>query len=315
MTSATSCPACHRNSLETLETIRLDVQHRDYSPDETVQKRLTELAAVPRDTYRMLKCKDCGLEFADPLKAPGSGWYELVYSVLVSFPASRWEFEHTLASLRSGDVVGDIGCGSGEFLRGCAERGVAAIGVDFSRSAVQSAVAAGWDAKLLEVGGQTPEFMARGDRDVVVAFQVLEHLDNLGSLFDLARAWAKPSGRLMVGVPSNRRPPRYFAERDLLDQPPHHMTRWTEESLRVIGREHGWNLKSVTHEPLGFAQRVWCVSTRLGIYKALQHRGLLKNRFIERALRAVLLPVSACKALGLKKSLFGQSMLAEYARA
>lgn len=314
MTPSATCPACHGKSHGLQETIQLDIQHRDYSPDAAIQRQMTVLAEVPGDTYRMLKCRTCGLEFAEPMRSPGAGWYELVYSVQSLYPATRWEFDFTLASLRSGEVVGELGCGSGEFLRKSAERGVKAIGADFSRTAIQAAVAAGLDATVFDVSGDIPDFMALGDRDVVVAFQLLEHLDNPGSLFELAKGWAKPNGRLLLAVPSARRPPRYFAERDFLDQPPHHMTRWTEQSLRVVGSEHGWELKSLTHEPLRFSQRVWCFSIRLPLYKAFQRIGLLKHRPVERALRAAMLPFAALKALALPNSLAGQSMLAEYVR-
>lgn len=312
MTPASSCPACHGENLLPLETVRLADQHPDYTPDKVVQKHLTALAEVPGDTYRMLRCGDCGLEFADPLKAPTSKWYDLVYSVLSLYPGSRWEFEHTLASLRPSDLLGELGCGSGEFLRKCADRGIKAAGVDFSQSAIDACVKTSLDARLLDVSMQTPEFMSRGDRDVVVAFQVLEHVDQPGSLFALARGWARRGGKLLVAVPSDRRPSRYFDERDYLDQPPHHMSRWTEKSLRILGREQGWRLHDVSYEPLAFRTKVWWFSTRIGLYKKFLKLGLFRHGFVERIFRHGLLPVAVVRVLASTRPIAGQSMLATY---
>ncbi len=314
MTVPVRCPACGGEKCSTLETIELAEQHSHYAADIGVQRQLTERAGVPGDTYRMLKCGACGLEFADPLQAPSSTWYDLVYGVLDLYPGKRWEFEHVLALLKPGEVLGEFGCGSGEFLQQCARAGVKASGVDFSAEAVRAGEKAGLDVRVLDVTGQVPEFLRSGDRDCVVAFQVLEHLDDPGSLFALASGWAKPSGRLFVAVPSDHRPSRLFGERDYLDQPPHHMSRWTERSMKAIGERHGWSLRGVMHSPLGFMARVWYASTRTRIYRAVERRGADANLRLKKVLRALLLPYGIVWALAFGSTLAGHAMLAEYGR-
>lgn len=308
------CPACDGRRFLALEAISLAEQHRDYSSSEETQRQLTSRVPIPGGRYQMLRCSECGLEFADPFKAPESSWYDLVYGVLSLYPSKRWEFERALEMVKPGDKLGELGCGSGEFLKQCKKNGVEAAGVDFSSDAVQACTKAGLQVQILNVTGQLPEFMLRADRDFVVAFQVLEHLDDPGSLFKLAAAWIKTNGSLLVAVPSDRRPSRCYNERDFLDQPPHHMSRWTGRSLEAIGQKHGWRLRKVTYAPLGFMARVWYASTRTQLYKSLERNGRQASVILKIATRLALLPYAAIWALFFCHRLSGHPMLAEYER-
>ena len=114
------CPACGASTESLLEAIELAIQHQSYSPkDVTIQAQLTTLAGIPFDSYQMLICGNCGLEFSSPLRAPTEEWYRLVYKVLNLYHSTRWEFDFVAESLHRGDVLGEIGCGSGEFLKRC----------------------------------------------------------------------------------------------------------------------------------------------------------------------------------------------------
>jgi 2-polyprenyl-3-methyl-5-hydroxy-6-metoxy-1,4-benzoquinol methylase len=311
---AAGCPACGHGPAEACERIELAEQHACYSPDVTTQRRLTSLAEIPGDAYQMRRCRACRLEYADPQRAPTAAWYEVVYQTLALYPAARWEFEYVVSSLKADDTVGEVGCGSGEFLKRCRERGVAAVGVDFSTDAVAACRRAGLTAEILDLSAGAAPATAGGRHNVIVAFQVLEHLDRAASLFALAREWAKPGATLWAAIPSDRRPSRYYQERDYLDQPPHHMTRWTEAALGAVAAGEGWEMVRVIYEPLELGARIWWASTRMPFYQILQQRGLLKSAVVEKVIRLFLAPLAfiAVKLAGAKIS--GQSMMAEYRR-
>lgn len=313
--SPDACPACRHPASQPLETIHLAQQHSSYSGDAATQQALTTAAEIPGNAYRMLKCASCGLEFAHPQQAPTARWYELVYQVLALYPARRWEFDYILPTLRPQDTVGEIGCGSGEFLKRCRDAGLQASGVDFSTTAVAACLASGLDAHVLDLTGTVPDFMTGRDRHVLVAFQVLEHLDDPGSLFALAAQWSAPAAKLWVAVPSNRRPSRLFGEEDYLDQPPHHMARWTELALAAIAQQTGWHLTRVIYEPMGLGAKVWWVSTRMTLYKICERQGALKFAILERLLRVLLAPFALIRLCSLDESMSGHSMLAEYTKA
>ncbi len=310
-----ACPACRHSDSTALETVDLAEQHRSYSRDPAIQAQLTAAAGIPGDRYTMRRCDRCGLEFAHPFRAPGEPWYGLVYGVLDLYPSVRWEFQYLLDRLSPRDALGEIGCGDGEFLGLCKNAGIPSFGVDFSRDAIADARAAGLDAEVLEIGATGANVAARHDRNVIVAFQVLEHLAEPAALFHIASAWAAPGATLWVAIPSNHRPSRYHHERDYLDQPPHHMTRWTATALQTIGEDHGWHFERVLYEPLAFSGRVWWLATRHPLYVRLQASGSLRNRLLERFVRALTSLLSLPRARATRETISGQTMMAQYTLA
>jgi Methyltransferase domain len=311
-----TCPACHSTVAIPLEEIDLTTQHREYAPGKTtIQERLTTLAGVPGNRYRMQRCQRCGLEYCSPLRAPGNEWYELVYQNLSLYPGKRWEFEFVPSQLATGDTIGEIGCGSGEFLKRCRDAGIPAEGMDFSNDAVEACLAAGLKAKLLALGGVQAAGFAENNHSTIVAFQVLEHLDEPNSLFDLAAAWAASKADLWVAIPSNRRPSRWFGEWDFLDQPPHHMTRWTELALKLTGEQNGWKLNQVFYEPISLLTKAWWLTTRSGFYKSFAASPLGKIGPLEKAVRLALYPLMMVRGAFVGKAISGQTMMAHYTRA
>lgn len=308
------CPACSCERYTPLETIELATQHRFYSGDSNAQASLSAAVNIPDKTYQMQKCRACGLEFADPFLAPESDWYNLVYQILPLYPAVRWEFGYLLSHLTAADRVGEIGCGNGEFLKSCRSVGVSAFGVDFSTSAIDRASSQGLDAEVLKIGTMLSSLNNRQPRNVIVAFQILEHLDQPESLFETASHWSAPEAALWVAIPSDRRPSRFLAEADYLDQPPHHMTRWSCAALAEIGKKQGWRFRGLIYEPIGFSTRLWWLATRHPVYLLAKRQGCLNSRvgeFLARALTSLLCLQRAVATRGLMS---GQTMLAQYTR-
>jgi SAM-dependent methyltransferase len=308
------CPACQSKAAAVVQCIDLMTQHCQYSDDEMIQRRLTTLAEVPNDRVEMVQCNLCGLEYADPLLAPSAEWYDLVYGTLDLYPAKRWEFDFVLNTMAAGESLGELGCGSGEFLRLCRQAGIPASGVDFSQQAVDACIRAGLDAKRIDLKNETADFPNCMRPEVIVAFQVLEHLENPRALFTWARKWVAPHGKLWIAVPSDRRPSRFMGERDFLDEPPHHMTRWTKEALNRVADGIAWQCRRVIYEPIDWPTKIWWISTRSSGYKRLQRAGLLNNRWLERSARTILAPFAWLRCVHHGSSISGQTMLAEYAR-
>jgi SAM-dependent methyltransferase len=309
------CPACGGTATLPLELVEVDEAHSFYTTCLKERKALSRLVSVVNGQYTMRKCETCSLEFADPLKAPPSGWYDAAYSLLPLYPADRWEFSEALSRCKKSDLLAEIGCGNGQFLRMCRDARMRAVGFDFSATAVRECNDEGLDACRLDVAGLSDEISAVQDQDWVVAFHVLEHLDRPETLFKMAASLLKLSGRLLVAVPSDRRPARRYGERDFLDQPPHHMTRWTPSSLKAIGARTGWRLASIVYEPMTIKAQLWSISVRLLAYRAiLGSRGRLSPS-AEVATRALVLPLALMRLLATRPALSAHAMLAEYRRS
>ena len=67
--------------------------------------------------------------------------------------------------------------------------------------------------------------------DIVCAFQVLEHIDNVKSFIDSSLQILKKGGKLIIAVPFNN---PYLFRNDILNtlnMPPHHMGLWNKKAF------------------------------------------------------------------------------------
>ena len=313
MSQSNTCPACGSCDGQDLEVVSVAEQHRFYAPAEPdLQDRLTIEASKSSSVYRMRRCSRCELEFSLPLRAPNSQWYVLAYQALPLYPQTRWEFNFVLNQLIRNDRVFEIGCGNGAFLAHCRDRGITARGIDFSEAAVQKCKALGLAAELFDVGISSNR---EEQATAVVAFHVLEHLDQPLSLFERAAEIASNSANLWIAIPSPLRPSRTFLETDIMDQPPHHMTRWTARSLAEIGHRSRWRLENVVYEPISFSAQIWYVGTRTTLYrKFITGNKEAERRALGKCLRYLLLPYCIYALQTRYRCLSGFTLLAKYRR-
>lgn len=310
--SAPDCPACGQEAAEPIEHYSVAEQHALVAPtEETLQQQLTAVAAEAALEYVMLRCRHCGLEFSSPLRSPSADWYRLAYQALDLYPADRWEFDAVLQHVHGGEELLEVGCGAGAFLEKCRRRGLSAAGVDFSAEAVRLCQERGLRAHQLDLAAEEEEEpCARVSH--IAGFHVLEHLDRPGALFQFARRHALPASHLWLSVPSERRPTRCLGQRDVLDEPPHHLTRWNPASCAALGARHGWRLVQVLYEPITLRVAVWWISVSSPAYLRWKAARRFRNRWIERGFRALFCPVAVLQRLTTLRRIGGHSMLAHF---
>jgi SAM-dependent methyltransferase len=310
-----SCPVCGSDDYNRLEEIELEQQHTHYAGHNNgLHADLTAAAREHIQSYRMLACRSCGLEYAQPLVNPGSRWYGLAYGALALYPEHRWEFDRALEQLGADDRIAEIGCGSGRFLSACSRSSVACVGFDFSQVAVAACRKQGLTAELVDLA--TCESLAPPPSQrftKLTAFHVLEHLDDPGWFFRIAAASTIAGAEVLISVPSDRRASRVFGEPDFLDQPPHHLTRWTRASLEQVGLQAGWVLRRFEYEPLPIGVELWARSIRRPMYRRLI--GERTPRWLERCFRLGFYPAAALARTLPTKMLSGFSMLASYRKS
>ena len=310
--SRKTCLACGDSRWQAQETIDFDYQHTLYAADDA-PLRAALTAAVRQHTagYQMQRCGQCGLEAAHPLVNPGSDWYGLAYGALSLYPTHRWEFDRSISILNASHRIADFGCGSGKFLMACRSAGLTAAGFDFSPEAIASCHQQGLQAQVLEsVGSDRLPGSDVAPYSHITSFHVLEQLDDPVWFFKLAAASTTPNGEILLSVPSDRRMSRVYGETDFLDQPPHHLTRWTRAALQAIGNQTGWALQSFEYEPWPLSNELWARAIRQPSYK--QRVDTQTPPWQERLLRLAHYPGAAMKTWHAPHRLSGFSMFARF---
>lgn len=129
-------------------------------------------------------------------------------------PALRWMAwrrveviaEHLAVAARRGSTqtaIMDFGCGSGVLLDECRKRADHVYGVDLVLRSARTLVDE-WqlDRVTLLTPDEASEKVAPHSVDVILAAEVLEHVEPLGPALERFRAWLKPGGKLLVSLPT-----------------------------------------------------------------------------------------------------------------
>lgn len=209
--------------------------------------------------YVWRDCPFCGAAFCEPFKSPGPEYYshqEDMYPHAAETGTDPMSREYDRALARLGRMprplrLLDVGCGGGGFLRRARALGIDAVGLDFNKARVE-AVNAALGAGAAECAGL--EDYARGKTgtfDAVTMFQVLEHLDRPGPWIDAARSLLKSGGILIMGTPNRERTFEHAkGPRAALDNPPHHLSRWSKRALTAFLIKHGFEITEIGDLPM-----------------------------------------------------------------
>lgn len=202
--------------------------------------------------YARLICEKCGFEHfaaldANNQVAPGvyeeDSDYDADLAIADNYKSLiQWSHEHAIDYIAKefprGSRILDVGCFNGFFVRVLVDQGYDAVGVDFNKKAIDYGIKHYGLHQRLRVGGVNDG--VRDTYDVVVLFEVLEHLESFENLLDDLVARLRPGGALIVSVPNacmSWRPP--------LDFPPHHLSRFTPVAIKSLLQNSG--LRVDTH--------------------------------------------------------------------
>jgi len=208
--------------------------------------------------YELYLCPACDLVFSSPMKGPGREWYEQspLYGMTRSrvvkkgkFTFPEWNYQQFLKEGRLyGQKLLDVGCGTGVFLSKAQSIGYEVTGIDFDRRSISLARESfGLDnvyaLSLEEFTNLTPA----KKYDVVTFFEVLEHIENPRRFLQLIKEVLKPGGYIALSVPNRT---RTLDTIGIEDYPPHHLTRWSAESLRHFLENNGFEVKKLVVKEL-----------------------------------------------------------------
>ena len=93
-------------------------------------------------------------------------------------------------------------------------------------------------------------------------FQVLEHVAEPKKFLNSLIKLIKPGGKLIIAVPNGECFAKY-SKNNLLDLPPHHMTRWSRETFESLTSIFSLKVLRFRFEPLAKYHVDWYINTQL----------------------------------------------------
>lgn len=218
-------------------------------------------------TWSFRKCTTCNALWLDPRPTAAAlplvygGYYTHDETAVSRSEGSAWQrLRHRLpwhAADRRGEVgyldrlpagrVLDVGCGNGALLCRLALAGWSPVGVDFDPDAVEAArrTIAG-DVRL----GTIDDIDEAASFDAVVMFHVLEHMHEPLHALMRARELLRPGGVLSIATPNALSwLHRVYGHQWRGLEPPRHLQVFTEQGLRALLDEAGFNEADIFTTP------------------------------------------------------------------
>ena len=228
------------------------------------------------DTIHLYRCQESKLKFFMPLSVAAS---DRLYHELERFDwyymEDKWEYEMAVRDLHGCKRVLEVGCGQGEFIERLIENDkFDVLGIEINERAVSRALKKGLPVVKTEIENIN-EF---GKFDGVCMFQVLEHIPQPKRFIEIILQNLKTGGVLIFSVPNADSFLKY-SKLNILDMPPHHMTRWSTYTIRYLQHLFPVKLLKVSEEPLAQYHARWFALVQLAkLHRLMKNGGLVHKK-------------------------------------
>jgi 2-polyprenyl-3-methyl-5-hydroxy-6-metoxy-1,4-benzoquinol methylase len=254
MTTEPQCLLCKHQDIQVIASIPTDQLIALYRK----RAKVDVTRSFDEPVIRLVTCSCCGLKFYSPQVVGDGLFYDELQQYGGYYITEKDEFKEAAKYITPGDEVLEVGAGEGQFTRYI--RCKSYTGLEFSEKAIQKAQSKGIALVKESLGEHASRYP--GKYDAVCYFQVLEHVPEPGKFIEESLACLKPGGRLIVAVPSEDSFIRDAAN-FYLNMPPHHISRWTDDTLRKVAGLNGLAVEQVFHETLLPIHRHFYFKTRI----------------------------------------------------
>jgi len=212
-------------------------------------------------SYRIRRCSECLLEYADPMIPGTPAYYEWIARHEGYYPDGRWDHDmvRSLISQGAQGSILDVGCGSGSFLAQIAEcPGMRPVGLDLNARAVSDCRSKGLTAHCETLDAFGDRIREKGERfDHIVSFHCLEHVQNPVEFVRLMAFLLRSKGRIYLSTPYS---PMSFEYNwfDAQNHPPHHLTRWNLTAFASLANQLGMSMEYVMPKAASVPSRLLC---------------------------------------------------------
>lgn len=175
---------------------------------ESVDEKTFSARRTPdRMHYRLVRCKNCGLIFSNPIlesnkinKLYGKSFFSYGNESHFLKKTYRYYLEHVLNGLDKNKLrLLDIGCGNGFFLEEMKKAGMkSTLGIEPSKPAVEKATKN--IRKFIKNGILKPNIFKNNYFDVICCFQTLDHITNPNFFLKICLKLLKKGGVILFIV-------------------------------------------------------------------------------------------------------------------
>ena len=258
-----NCPLCKNENIKELETIDKDELNKLYKNFTNI-----DFSYLLVQDLIYCECQKCKLRYYNPLITGDESFYNSLQKFDWYYMDEKDEYHEAKKYIKSTDKVLEVGSGKGAFAKHLATKDY--IGLDFSENAKKMAAENG-----ITIENEIIQEYAKKHQekfDIVVSFQVLEHVSDSKSFIESKLEALKIGGKLIIAVPSEDSFLKYV-NNGILNMPPHHVTRWSDDTLRFIAKEYDLELLNIYHEKIQEVHKLWYLNT-------LIQNSLFENKLI-----------------------------------
>jgi len=232
------CPLCENTNIKKLETVKKDDLVQLY-------KRMTgiDFGYLVNQDINYCECQKCKLRYFDPLITGDEKFYNALQKFEWYYMDEKEEYVYAKEYIKATDKVLEVGSGKGAFAKHIPTKDY--IGLEFSENAKKIAEKNG----IIIENEMVQDYAEKHPNsfDVVVSFQVLEHVSDSKSFIEAKIKALKSGGRMIIAVPSEDSFLKYVTN-GILNMPPHHVTRWSDETLEFIAQKYDLEVEAIYHE-------------------------------------------------------------------
>lgn len=204
----------------------------------------------PNIELYLYKCNKTQLKFFIPFNTAGSDrlYEQLEQKFDWYYLPRKWEHDIAIEDLQDCQKVLEVGCGKGAFVERLSnELKLDSQGIELNQAAANYAKSKGIQVNTVDIEQLATE--KAGYFDAVCTFQVLEHISQPQPFLRNLIKLVKLGGKVIISVPNAESFAQYSQDK-LLDQPPHHMTRWNKTTFLSLTNLFPLKIERILTEPL-----------------------------------------------------------------
>jgi 2-polyprenyl-3-methyl-5-hydroxy-6-metoxy-1,4-benzoquinol methylase len=226
--------------------------------------------------------------------------------VYTDYENNKWEYDETVQLILGAHPrsVLEVGCGEGHFIEKISGLVGHAAGLEINEKAVAICRSKGLNVSSTDLLQISECF------DMIVLFQVLEHLAMPERVIEKLISLLNPGGLLVIAVPN---PEGYFKNAGivLLDMPPHHNSAWSMKTFNFMAQRYKLRLVRESREPLRFVHYIGYLTNLLDDYYSLEPKTFM-NRVLHKIRRKLVPFIAPYFYQFASKDLIGQTHLVAF---